>query len=104
MGERYNNIEIKMEFRGHHHHHGSHGHSSHNMKGKNYKILVDPFLVKGAAKLVRYDGIVPGDPTLPQVVPKDPRSPLARIWARFENLDLPVPRFKVSLDGLVLEE
>lgn len=80
----------------HHHHHGSHGHSSHNMKGKNYKILVDPFLVKGAAKLYRYEGIVPGDPTYPQVIPKDPRSSLTRIWARYEPLDLPVPRFKVS--------
>lgn len=83
-----------MDYRGHHHHHG---HSSHNMKGKNYKILVDPFIVKGAAKVYRYDGIVPGDPTYPVVIPKDPRSPLTRIWARMETIDLPVPRFKVII-------
>ncbi|KAK6640665.1 hypothetical protein RUM44_012362 [Polyplax serrata] len=87
-----------MESRGHHHHHGSHGHNIHNTKGKNYKMLADPFIVKGAAKLYRYDGLVPGDPSYPPVTPKDPRPPLTWIWARMETLDLPVPRFKIDLN------
>lgn len=59
---------------------------------KNYKLLVDPFLVKGASKLYRYDGVVLNDSTYPSVTPRDPRSHLTRIWTRLENLDLPVPR------------
>ncbi|XP_023288226.1 histone-lysine N-methyltransferase SETD1A isoform X2 [Orussus abietinus] len=108
----------------HHHHHHSHGntqsssqnssqsskhghgHTSHVQKEmssgqavqkpRNYKLLVDPFLVKGATKLYRYDGTVPGDPTYPTVQPRDPRSQLTRIWTRLEQLDLPVPRFKID--------
>lgn len=59
---------------------------------KNYKLLVDPFLVKGAAKMYRYDGAMPNDPTYPPVMPRDPRSQLTKIWTRLEVLDLPVPR------------
>lgn len=59
---------------------------------KNYKLLMDPFLVKGAVKLYRYDGVVPNDPTYPPAVPRDTRSQLTRLWARCETLDLPVPR------------
>ncbi|CAK9833089.1 Histone-lysine N-methyltransferase SETD1 [Anthophora retusa] len=84
----------------------SHIHTSHSQKDtstvqasqklRNYKLLVDPFLVKGATKLYRYDGMVPGDPTYPEVQPRDPRSQLTRIWTRLEQLDLPVPRFKID--------
>ncbi|KAG5900058.1 hypothetical protein JTB14_016032 [Gonioctena quinquepunctata] len=63
---------------------------------RNYKLLVDPFLVKGAAKLYRYDGVVPNDASCPPVIPRDPRSHLTRIWTRLETLDLPVPRFKID--------
>ncbi|XP_024939725.1 histone-lysine N-methyltransferase SETD1 [Cephus cinctus] len=108
----------------HHHHHSSHGnsqstsqnssqptkhshsHATHSQKEsvagqtsqklRNYKLLVDPFLVKGATKLYRYDGAVPGDPTYPLVQLRDPRSQLTRIWTRLEQLDLPVPRFKID--------
>ncbi|EFA05618.2 histone-lysine N-methyltransferase SETD1B [Tribolium castaneum] len=70
---------------------------SHGAKGpKNYKLLVDPFLVKGAAKLYRYDGVVPNDASYRPPVPRDPRSHLTRIWTRLETLDLPVPRFKID--------
>lgn len=61
---------------------------------KNYKLLIDPFLVKGATKLYRYDGIVPGDQTYPTVQCRDPRSQLSRIWNKLEPADLPVPRYK----------
>lgn len=67
------------------------GHAS-NKQSKNFKLLVDPFLVKGAAKLYRYDGVVPNDPSYPPVVPRDNRSHLTRLWTRLEALDLPVPR------------
>lgn len=69
----------------------THNHSA--SKGpKNYKLLVDPFLVKGASKLYRYDGVVPNDASYRPPVPRDPRSHLTRIWTRLETLDLPVPR------------
>lgn len=62
---------------------------------KNYKLLIDPFLVKGATKLYRYDGQVPGDNTYPPVQCRDPRSQLSRIWNRLEPADLPVPRYNI---------
>ncbi|KFB35238.1 AGAP002246-PA-like protein [Anopheles sinensis] len=62
---------------------------------RNFKLLVDPFLHRGAAaKVYRYDGIVPGDPSHPPVIPRDPRS--RRIRSRGEPLDIPVPRFKID--------
>ncbi|KAH9641472.1 hypothetical protein HF086_006088 [Spodoptera exigua] len=64
---------------------------------KNYKLLVDPFLVKGVTtKVYRYDGTVPGDTAYPPVQCRDPRSQLSRIWNRLEPADLPVPRFKID--------
>lgn len=59
---------------------------------RNYKLIVDPFLVKGVPKLYRYDGVVPNDNSYPSVTPRDPRSQLTRIWTRLETMDLPVPR------------
>lgn len=70
------------------------GHNTSQHKApKNYKLLVDPFLVKGATKLYRYDGLVPGDSSFPPVQCRDPRSQLSRIWSRMEPADLPVPRY-----------
>lgn len=69
--------------------------SSHNLHKapKNYKLIVDPFIHKGGVqKTYRYDGIVPGDPTYPPVIPRDPRNPLARIRTRIEPFDMIVPR------------
>ena len=57
---------------------------------RNYKLLVDPLLVKGAAKVYRYDG-VPDDPAYPVVFPSDPRKPVARI-RRLEAMEMEVPR------------
>lgn len=73
-------------------HRGGQTHSG-SKPPKNYKLLVDPFLVKGAIKVYRYDGVVPNDPSYPPVTTRDPRSHLTRIWTRLETLDLPVPRF-----------
>uniref|UniRef100_A0A182NMP3 [histone H3]-lysine(4) N-trimethyltransferase n=1 Tax=Anopheles dirus TaxID=7168 RepID=A0A182NMP3_9DIPT len=63
---------------------------------RNFKLLVDPFLHRGALKVYRYDGVVPGDPNHPPVIPRDPRNPLSRIRSRVEPLDIPVPRFKID--------
>lgn len=61
---------------------------------RNYKLLTDPFIVKGAEKIYRYDGIVvPGDPTYPPVNTRDPRNPISRIRSRLEPQDIQVPRF-----------
>lgn len=80
-------------------HRGSQSHGA-PKPPKNYKLLVDPFLVKGALKLYRYDGVVPNDPSYPPVTTRDPRSHLTRIWTRLETLDLPVPRFAWFLGNL----
>lgn len=75
---------------------GGAAHNLHSKAPKNYRLLVDPCLKKGSAKLYRYDGTVPGDPTYPPVCPRDPRSHLTRIWNRLETMDIPVPRFKID--------
>lgn len=71
-------------------------------KQKNWKLLIDPFLIKGSTKLVRYEGQVPGDATYPPVHVRDPRSHIPKLWSRLEVLDLPVPRFKVYLVKLFI--
>ncbi|XP_050503124.1 histone-lysine N-methyltransferase SETD1 isoform X1 [Diabrotica virgifera virgifera] len=75
-----------------------HGHGQANQKlPRNYKLIVDPLIKKGATvKIYRYDGVIPNDTSYPPVIPRDPRSNLTRIWARLETLDLPVPRFKID--------
>ena len=64
-------------------------------KPKNWKLIIDPLLVKGSAKLIRYEGQVQGDPTYPTVHVRDPRIQISRHWSRLDVLDLPVPRFRV---------
>nr|XP_043068408.1 histone-lysine N-methyltransferase SETD1 isoform X4 [Drosophila bipectinata] len=66
---------------------------------RNFKLLADPQLVKCGAKLYRYDGVVPGDPTYPTLTPRDPRNPLIRIRARpIDPLMLLIPRFVIDSD------
>nr|CAD7258232.1 unnamed protein product [Timema shepardi] len=87
----------KSHHHGHHHHvHHHHAHHHQHHKTRNYKLLIDPCLVKGAAKLYRYDGNVPNDASYPQIQVRDPRSQLTRIWTRLEPLDIPVPKFKID--------
>lgn len=63
-----------------------------NKISRNYKLLLDPLLVKGAGnKVYRYDG-VPDDPAYPPVFPCDPRKPVARV-RRLEPMELIVPRW-----------
>lgn len=65
----------------------------------DYKLLVDPFLVKGQTqKIYRYDGIVPGDVQYPPVTVKDPRNVKAlKLRQRLEPIELAVPRFTFTL-------
>lgn len=59
----------------------------------DYKLLVDPCLVKAAQKIYRYNGIVPNDSQYPMVIVKDPRNSAAiRLRQRLEPIELPVPR------------
>ncbi|EFX83765.1 hypothetical protein DAPPUDRAFT_47657 [Daphnia pulex] len=67
-------------------------------KQKNWKLLTDPLIIKGAVKLFRYEGQVQGDPTYPVVHVRDPRSQIQRLWSRPEVLDLPVPRFRIDAE------
>ena len=78
----------------HHHHH------AHNPnvppKWHSFKLLVDPAIHRGAPKLVRYDGVIPGDPHHLPPNPSDPRTRLPNsLWKRLEPMELPVPKFKV---------
>ena len=68
-------------------------------KWHSYKVLVDPLIHVGAPKMVRYDGLtVPGDPHHIPPNPLDPRSRLPNaLWKRLEAMELPVPKFKVSI-------
>lgn len=59
----------------------------------DYKLLIDPSLVKGAIKLYRYDGVVINDPQYTVVAVKDPRNVKAlRLRTRLDPIELPVPR------------
>lgn len=59
---------------------------------KNFKLLVDPMITgKKEAKLYRFEGIIPNDPTPPPVV-RDPRNRITALSKRLEPLDLPIPR------------
>ena len=80
----------------HHPPSGRSGSGQHH-KPRNYKLLQDPFLVRGAPKVYRYDG-VPSDPSFPAIrsLPPDPRPNIPKRWARLEPQDIPVPRFKVK--------
>lgn len=72
--------------------HKTPGHNVLPHKAKNYKLLMDPCLIKGATIVKRYDGVVPGDTSYPPVQCRDPRSQLSRKWNKTEPADLPVPR------------
>lgn len=60
---------------------------------QDYKLLMDPCLVKVPQKVYRYNGIVPNEPNHPLIILKDPRNTKAiRIRLRLEPMQLPVPR------------
>lgn len=59
---------------------------------QDYKLVVDPFLVKAPAKIYRYNGIVPNDSSFP-VILKDPRNAKKIcLRVRLDPIELPVPR------------
>ncbi|XP_037608232.1 histone-lysine N-methyltransferase SETD1B-A isoform X4 [Sebastes umbrosus] len=64
---------------------------------RSYKLIIDPALKKGSHKLYRYDGqtFSMPDPGMPPVdMVRDPR--IGRLWTKYKETDLPVPRFKID--------
>ncbi|XP_068608828.1 histone-lysine N-methyltransferase SETD1B-A [Brachionichthys hirsutus] len=64
---------------------------------RSYKLIIDPALKKGSQKLYRYDGqtFSMPDPGIPPVdTVRDPR--IGRLWAKYKETDLPVPKFKID--------
>ncbi|XP_074474866.1 histone-lysine N-methyltransferase SETD1B-A isoform X2 [Sebastes fasciatus] len=64
---------------------------------RSYKLIIDPALKKGSHKLYRYDGQTFNmpDPGMPPVdMVRDPR--IGRLWTKYKETDLPVPRFKID--------
>lgn len=59
---------------------------------QDYKLLMDPCLVKVAQKVYRYNGIVPNEPNHPPIILKDPRNQSIRLRVRLEPVQLVVPR------------
>lgn len=60
---------------------------------QDYKLIVDPFLMKAPQKIYRYNGLVPTDPAYPLVILKDPRNAKAiRLKIRLDPIELVVPR------------
>lgn len=60
---------------------------------QDYKLIIDPFLVKAPQKIYRYNGIVPNDPNFPPVIPKDPRNAKKIcLRVRLDPVELIVPR------------
>lgn len=61
----------------------------------DYKLLVDPFLVKAQNKLYRYNGVVPNEPpNIPPMLLKDPRNVKAiKLRTRVDPIELIVPRY-----------
>ncbi|XP_030621543.1 histone-lysine N-methyltransferase SETD1B-A [Chanos chanos] len=63
----------------------------------SYKLLIDPILHDGSPKLYRYDGqhfSAPNSGFCPVDDVRDPR--ISRLWTRFRQMDLAVPKFKTD--------
>ncbi|XP_067616102.1 LOW QUALITY PROTEIN: histone-lysine N-methyltransferase SETD1 [Eurosta solidaginis] len=64
---------------------------------RNFKLLCDPMLIKGANKIYRYDGGVAAGQSYSNIVPRDPRNPITRIRSKpIEPMSLVVPRLKID--------
>ncbi|TRY85459.1 hypothetical protein DNTS_008575 [Danionella cerebrum] len=64
---------------------------------RSYKLIVDPALKKGQHKLYRYDGqsfSIPNTGMQPVDIVRDPR--IGRLWSKYKETDLPVPKFKID--------
>ncbi|KAI1882396.1 hypothetical protein AGOR_G00250260 [Albula goreensis] len=64
---------------------------------RSYKLIIDPALTKRSQKLYRYDGqtfSMPNPGMSPVDTVRDPR--IGRIWSKYKETDLPVPKFKID--------
>lgn len=68
---------------------------------RNWKLMVDPFIVKDATKVFRFDGVVPNDSSYSEVIVNDPRPFKSKIKTVTLPLVLPVPKFRVCISFYV---
>ncbi|KAI1900748.1 hypothetical protein AGOR_G00053080 [Albula goreensis] len=64
---------------------------------RSYKLIIDPALKKGSHKVYRYDGqnfSMPNPGMQPVDTVRDPR--IGRLWTKYKETDLPVPKFKID--------
>ncbi|KAJ8414792.1 hypothetical protein AAFF_G00023150 [Aldrovandia affinis] len=64
---------------------------------RSYKLIIDPALKKGSHKVYRYDGqnfSMPNPGMQPVDTVRDPR--IGRLWTKYKEADLPVPKFKID--------
>ncbi|XP_028310215.1 histone-lysine N-methyltransferase SETD1A [Gouania willdenowi] len=68
-----------------------------SLQWKSYKLVQDPAIRRAAQKIYRYDGVhfsVPDSGFPPVGELRDPRP--RRLWSRYAELSLPVPKFKLD--------
>ncbi|XP_008327561.1 histone-lysine N-methyltransferase SETD1A isoform X2 [Cynoglossus semilaevis] len=68
-----------------------------SLQWKSYKLVQDPAIRRVAQKIYRYDGVhfsVPDSGFPPVGELRDPRP--RRLWSRYTELSLPVPKFKLD--------
>ncbi|XP_068606492.1 LOW QUALITY PROTEIN: histone-lysine N-methyltransferase SETD1A [Brachionichthys hirsutus] len=68
-----------------------------SLQWKSYKLVQDPIIRRVAQKIYRYDGVhfsVPDSGFPPVGDLRDPRP--RRLWSRYTELSLPVPKFKLD--------
>ncbi|XP_064210156.1 histone-lysine N-methyltransferase SETD1B-A-like isoform X2 [Anguilla rostrata] len=64
---------------------------------RSYKLIIDPALKRGSHKVYRYDGhnfSMPNPGMQPVETVRDPR--IGRLWTKYKETDLPVPKFKID--------
>ncbi|KAJ8379474.1 hypothetical protein SKAU_G00002520 [Synaphobranchus kaupii] len=64
---------------------------------RSYKLIIDPALKNGSHKVYRYDGhnfSLPNPGMQPVDTVRDPR--IGRLWTKYKETDLPVPKFKID--------
>lgn len=64
---------------------------------RNWKLMADPLLGKAPNKIYRYDGIMPNDPSSPEVIVQDPRTYKSKTKTITLPIELMVPKFKVCI-------
>lgn len=69
---------------------------------RNWKLIADPALGKAPVKIYRYDGIIPNDPSCPEVIVQDPRTFKSKNKTISLPIELSIPKFKVCTPTVFL--